>query len=458
MEDLISRARKFATSAHQHIQHRRKYTEQPYEVHLKAVARLVAEVTNDARLVAAAWLHDTVEDTLATHTDIEAEFGEEIAILVYQLTDISRPGDGNRATRKAIDREHLARASAGAQTVKLADLIDNTADICRHDEKFGRIFLVEARQLLEVLHKGDARLFARAQQVISHYAEKLGITEVDGIPPELAADEDWFPGSRPGEKRIVRFFTQAFVAEDIAEPLRSFDGTRRVEDVISLMELQDLEVAGIRQGGAVVAAVRRCDLNGATDLLDDLARLISRDQIVSGDSPLSEVGMVLSRHQYCFVRVLGSIGGVISRSDFDKPLVRMWLFGIITIIEMALTERIRQLWPDESWTALLSEARLEQAGQLREERIRRQQHCDLLDCLQMGDKGRIMLSDQALLAEFGLPTQRIAKRAIKQIESLRNNLAHGQSIVTHDWAQILRFARNAANFNKLIGLNEMNFR
>ena len=107
-------------------------------------------------MVAAAWLHDTVEDTPATFEEIEREFGADVAALVKELTDVSRPGDGNRAARKAIDREHTAAASPRAKTIKLADIIDNCEDICRHDPKFGRVYLGEARALLAVLAEGDA--------------------------------------------------------------------------------------------------------------------------------------------------------------------------------------------------------------------------------------------------------------------------------------------------------------
>jgi (p)ppGpp synthase/HD superfamily hydrolase len=61
-------------------------------------------------MIAAAWLHDVVEDTPVTLEDLHSEFGEGIAELVEALTDISRPEDGNRRKRKAIDREHLAHA------------------------------------------------------------------------------------------------------------------------------------------------------------------------------------------------------------------------------------------------------------------------------------------------------------------------------------------------------------
>ena len=75
MSDLVDRARKYATEAHQRINQRRKYNNAPYDVHLSAVAKLVASVTDDEEMIAAAWLHDTVEDTRATLDDIETEFG-----------------------------------------------------------------------------------------------------------------------------------------------------------------------------------------------------------------------------------------------------------------------------------------------------------------------------------------------------------------------------------------------
>jgi hypothetical protein len=79
---------------------------------------------------------------------------------------VSRPKDGNRAVRKAIDREHTARAPAGAQTVKLADLIANTRSIVKHDVAFARTYLAEKRLLLEVLTRGDAVLMAEARATV----------------------------------------------------------------------------------------------------------------------------------------------------------------------------------------------------------------------------------------------------------------------------------------------------
>jgi (p)ppGpp synthase/HD superfamily hydrolase len=164
---LIEKARAFATAAHAAVGQLRKYTFEPYIVHPAEVAALVATVPGHTpEMVAAAWLHDTVEDTGVTIELIRSEFGAEVAELVGWLTDVSRPDHGNRAARKAVDRAHTAGAPAAAQTIKLADLIANTRSIMEHDEKFAVTYLAEKRMLLEVMTKGDPGLMAQARSQI----------------------------------------------------------------------------------------------------------------------------------------------------------------------------------------------------------------------------------------------------------------------------------------------------
>ncbi len=163
---MVERARVFATAAHAAVGQVRKYTFEPYIVHPAEVAKIVRDAGGTDTMIAAAWLHDTVEDTGVTIETIRAEFGVEVAELVGWLTDVSRPEHGNRAHRKALDRAHSAAAPAEAQTVKLADLIANTRSIMEHDAAFAKTYLEEKRLLLAVMTKGDAVLMAEARKFI----------------------------------------------------------------------------------------------------------------------------------------------------------------------------------------------------------------------------------------------------------------------------------------------------
>lgn len=165
--DIVRKAQVYAMAAHAAVGQRRKYTNEPYIVHPAEVASIVASVPGSTPdMVAAAWLHDVVEDTGCTFTDIHMAFGIDIATLVGWLTDVSKPEDGNRATRKAMDRAHTAEAPAEAQTIKLADLISNSRSIMQHDPEFARVYLEEKRLLLEVLTKGDPELHAQASAYV----------------------------------------------------------------------------------------------------------------------------------------------------------------------------------------------------------------------------------------------------------------------------------------------------
>lgn len=171
---LVERAFLFASKAHGSIGQTRKYTGLPYITHPIAVTGIVASVGSTPEMRAAAMLHDTVEDTPTTIEDIELAFGEEVATLVGWLTDVSRPEDGNRAMRKGLDRQHSAMSPAAAQTIKLADLIDNSRSILAHDPAFAAVYLEEKALLLDVLTLGDRKLWAQAQAIVDEGRVLLG--------------------------------------------------------------------------------------------------------------------------------------------------------------------------------------------------------------------------------------------------------------------------------------------
>lgn len=152
---------------HVHREQKRKYTGNPYSDHLAEVAGIVAAtgegngVWLDAA-VSVAWLHDCVEDQEITKVELITRFGLTVAHGVMLLSDLEV---GNRAERKAASRARLAAAPGWVQTIKVADLISNTASIVQHDPKFAETYLDEKRLMLDVLTNADWRLLemARAQ-------------------------------------------------------------------------------------------------------------------------------------------------------------------------------------------------------------------------------------------------------------------------------------------------------
>ena len=170
MNIIPAKAMAFAEKAHRGQV--RKYTSEPYINHPISVACLVQTVTSDSDTLAAALLHDVVEDTTYTLDDIYSKFGADIECLVRDLTDISKPSDGNREARKKIDRKHTSEASPDAKTIKLADIIDNMKSIAEHDPEFAKVYMKEKKALLKVLTEGDPILYKKAFDIIKEYYDE----------------------------------------------------------------------------------------------------------------------------------------------------------------------------------------------------------------------------------------------------------------------------------------------
>ena len=120
---LVSEAAELAARRHNGMARKGRRNE-PYINHLAEVARLLAQVTDgaDAELVAAGWLHDTIEDTETTREELAEKFGERVASLVVEVTDdMSLPKPARR--RKQI--EDAPHKSPGAKLIKIADKVSN---------------------------------------------------------------------------------------------------------------------------------------------------------------------------------------------------------------------------------------------------------------------------------------------------------------------------------------------
>lgn len=143
----------FATAAHAAVGQKRKYSGDDYIIHPGRVAAIVEKHGGTDEMIAAAWLHDTVEDTDVTPELITEMFGDDVAAIVEGLTDVSLPSDGNRAKRKSIDRMHSASASTESQFVKCADIIDNSWDIADNDLSFAKVYKSEVFLLLHAMTK-----------------------------------------------------------------------------------------------------------------------------------------------------------------------------------------------------------------------------------------------------------------------------------------------------------------
>lgn len=179
-DTVLSAVRDFADRAHG--DQRRRYVDDPYIVHPVRVMELCRAYTQDIAMLCAALLHDVLEDTPvregAIRTFLETLMPgvdvERTLHIVVELTDVythERYPRMKRRERRAREAERLGTVSAEAQTVKYADILDNTADIARHDPNFAPVYARECQAIVNAMDKGHADLRRRALAALAEVVQ-----------------------------------------------------------------------------------------------------------------------------------------------------------------------------------------------------------------------------------------------------------------------------------------------
>ena len=144
--ELLDRAIIFAVKAHAGTERRGKGF--PYRVHPMEAVEIVATITPDQELLAAAALHDTVEDTDVTIEQIRTEFGDRIADLVQIESVSDDEGTWHERKQKAIDL--IAKAPLDAKIVAMGDKLSNMRAIARD-------YAVQGDALWNLFHANDPK-------------------------------------------------------------------------------------------------------------------------------------------------------------------------------------------------------------------------------------------------------------------------------------------------------------
>ncbi len=180
MDKILQAIRDFADQAHG--SQTRKYSPDRYIVHPVRVMETCREYTSDTAILAAALLHDVLEDTAVSQKELfhfletvmDRNLAHRTLAYVIELTDVYTKAaypQWNRRTRKGKELERLVNTSPGSQTIKYADILDNAKDVVEHDPDFAKVFLMEYRTVLRKLDKGEEDLRARAKALVEEGLE-----------------------------------------------------------------------------------------------------------------------------------------------------------------------------------------------------------------------------------------------------------------------------------------------
>ncbi len=186
---LLDKAIIFAVKAHSGTERRGKGF--PYIVHPMEAVEIVSTMTSDQELLAAAALHDTVEDTYVSIEMIRNEFGDRIADIVEAESDKGIPGKSDKASwheRKQAAIDRLAKASFETKTVALGDKLSNMRAIARDysvkGDELWKIFTTKDRKDHEWHYRGLAESLRELKETFAYKEFERLIEQVFGRPQD----------------------------------------------------------------------------------------------------------------------------------------------------------------------------------------------------------------------------------------------------------------------------------
>lgn len=192
-KELRLKAKQYAHDAHDSIGQTRKYSGEPYWVHTDEVGQLLWDVGESDDVVCAGFLHDVKEDIptsepmyscmdeteLYSLTDIYEKFNENISNLVEEVTNVFESKIYpylNRKLRKECEHARLASCSAGAHSIKYADIISNLKDWKQFPDKGYLIkYVKEKKDLLDKCKKGHRGLYNEAYDLVLDVLQENGV-------------------------------------------------------------------------------------------------------------------------------------------------------------------------------------------------------------------------------------------------------------------------------------------
>lgn len=210
----------------------------------------------------------------------------------------------------------------------------------------------------------------------------------------------------------------ALTVAHIAEHLASFDRSAPHSEVVEYLEENRFDVVGIRVRGVIEGYATAHEAFVPFDA--------GKYPHIRSSEPLSSAIEKLKGPSLVFVETLGKVYGIITRADIEKQPVRLWLFGLISLLEMKLTALIELWYPDSKWKDKLSDERLAKVEQLHQERVKRNIDTHEIDCLQLGDKKKL-LGKHGRFDQMGMKKVVFAN-LMEKIEKLRNQLAHSGKV------------------------------
>lgn len=221
-------------------------------------------------------------------------------------------------------------------------------------------------------------------------------------------------------RELLNLFEKHLTVMAIAEELFIFSRESYAEE----MDKRRYETAVIADGGQLL----KFDKGDEQPM-----PIATTDTLPSHTSLFGTYERLLEKRRYFILSPKG-ITHIVTRSDLDKIPLRLGVFGLVSVFETFLKEKVRNEIND--WEVSLTPKRLKLAKKLLEEKILRKEDIDLVQCLQLGDLRTIFSKEKRYRSLMNELKRDKYDNSLKAIVRLRDALAHAQPALPYSWQEI----------------------
>lgn len=222
---------------------------------------------------------------------------------------------------------------------------------------------------------------------------------------------------------VQNLFIEQITTKYIFEPLYAASLNDDPIETKTDLLVRDFDVVGvINDRQEVIGYIRADDLAESKSIAACLLP-IDLNLVTTDSTPIYKIIKMLETRTFVFVIHGSSIEGIVTLADLNKPIVRLYLFGVISLFEMHMSYWVESYHPDDLWQQKLKEQRITIALENQQKRTTKNQALALLECLQFSDKREILSGTKNFLDKFGW-SKRAFERIVTRAEAIRNELAH----------------------------------
>lgn len=246
---------------------------------------------------------------------------------------------------------------------------------------------------------------------------------------------------------LRRFLETGITIDSICEDMYCVESADVGRGLWADLQDRGYDRCGVRRDGRVIEYVER-----AMSDMDALTTLpIQIDALVAETTPLWDALPRLAEAGWLIVLTRSGPTSIVTVADLAKQPARLMMFGVVSLLEMTMLAIIRREYKADEWRSLLNGDRIRKAEDVLGGRRRTGQEIDLADCLQWCDKARICVRTERVMRHWEFSSKCKGDRLFKDLQVLRDHLAHAQHPAPHgNWQEVAEWLYEA---DRLIDLN-----